>query len=89
MALSSVVLVASPISSIWKAHARQRVLAFDWLAIIGRILTQDNLHFQDNLHKCKLILINVCPLCLRDAESVDYLLSSCSIACTLWNSVLI
>lgn len=50
----------SPYSGIWKIkNPKIKVLAFGWLAILGRIL------MQDNLWKCKMIIVNGCPLALK------------------------
>lgn len=42
----------------------------------------------DNLHKRKVIIVNACPMCLSDEESVDYLLLNCVVAHKPWNMLL-
>eukprot|EP00268_Persea_americana_P059494 TRINITY_DN73049_c0_g1_i1.p1 TRINITY_DN73049_c0_g1~~TRINITY_DN73049_c0_g1_i1.p1 ORF type:complete len:112 (-),score=16.12 TRINITY_DN73049_c0_g1_i1:45-380(-) len=70
----------SPSAAIGKLKAPPRVEAFARLALSGCILTMDN------LRKHKIILVNGCLMCLRDAESMDHLLS-CDFACFLWSVV--
>lgn len=61
-----------------------RVLAFVWLAISGYIPTMDNLH-KRKIEKRKMTIMNGCPMCLKEVESVDQLLVFCSFARSLWN----
>ena len=67
---------------LWKTKAPPRVLVFGWLALRASILTMDN------LSRCRVILINDCPLCLSAKESVDHLLLNCKFAQHLWTSTL-
>lgn len=61
----------SPLFSIWKMNAPPRVVAFGWIALCGGILTMNNL-------SCgKRIMVNACPVCLVDEETVDHLLLRC------------
>lgn len=71
-----------PLSRIWKMKAPPRVVAFGWLALHGGILTMDNLRCR------KKIIVNACPMCLEDDESVDHLLIRCKAAREVWSHVL-
>lgn len=62
--------------------APPRVLVSTWLALHGRILTVDNLCRRNR------ILVNACPMCLVDEETVGHLLLGSQVAGVLWNSVL-
>lgn len=42
-----------------------RVLAFVWTTLLGKILTIDN------FRRYGILLVNACPLCLKDEESID------------------
>lgn len=44
------------------------------MTIHGRIL------MMDNLRRRNVIVVNACPLCLSDEESVDHLLLNCKVA---------
>lgn len=68
--------------SLWHLKAPLRVLPFGWIAILCKLLTQDN------LHRRGLIIFNVCHLCLEDGESVDHLFLRCKTSRCIWNSVL-
>ena len=67
-----------PWKSIWKVKVPKRVTFFRWLAAHGQILTLDNLMLHGHP------LVNCCCMCCCNAESVDHLLLSCSIAHSLW-----
>lgn len=41
-----------------------------------------------NLRKRKMIVVNTCPICLVDEETIDQLLVNCKMAQQLWNSAL-
>ena len=56
------------INNLWKIKAPPRVVIFGWLAIWKRILTLDNLRRRGR------ILVNGCPMCLCEEESVDHLM---------------
>lgn len=62
----------SPLFNLWKLKA-PGVIAFSWLALQTRILTMDNLRRQ------KIIMVNACPMCLVEEETVDHLLMSCRV----------
>lgn len=53
-----------PVSRLWSIKAAPRVVAFGWLAIMGKILTMDN------LWQCKKITVNGCLMCCL-MQSVD------------------
>lgn len=81
-AMSNSSRATNGVAGIWKIKAPARVIVFGWLALQGKILTLDN------LHKWKTVVVNACPMCLADEESVDHLLLKCKLAQRLWNSVL-
>ena len=70
-----------PWKSIWCTMAPSRVAFFVWTAVLGNILTFDN------LRKGNLIVINKCCLCKLYGETIDYLLLHCEIACSLWYAI--
>lgn len=70
-----------PLYSLWKMKAPPRVIAFGWLALRGGIPTLDNLRHR------KRILVNVCPMCLADEETVDHLILGCKATKVLWSDV--
>ena len=63
-----------PFEEVWKSKAPPRVEAFAWLAILNAVLTMDS------LRKRNIIILNCCPMCLRDAKSVDQLFLHCKVA---------
>ena len=69
------------VSSIWKIKAPPRVIIFRWIALRKRNLTMDNLRRRGRS------VVNGCPVCLRDEESVDHLMLNCNTAQFIWNSV--
>ena len=60
-----------------------RVAFFSWTAILGRILTIDN------LWKRRVLILDWCCMCKSHGESVNYLLLHCPIAQELWNLIFI
>lgn len=56
---------------IWVGLSPLKVKMFGWIAGLQEILTIDNLRLW------KMIIVNACPLCLSDAESVNHLLLHC------------
>ena len=56
----------------WDRYIPPRVLVFRWLAMRGRILTMDNLRRRNHF------IVNGCPMCLRDKETVNHLLIHCN-----------
>ena len=67
-----------PWKSIWHTKAPSRVAFFTKTAVLGKILTIDN------LKKRNLIVINRCCLCKSDGETINHLLLYCEIDCSLW-----
>lgn len=59
---------ARHLTTLCKSKAPFRILVFDWFALLGCILTIDNLRRQN------MIIIGACPLCLAAEESVDHVL---------------
>ena len=55
----------------WDSTIPPRVLAFCWVERSHKILTLDK------LRRCKHIIVNGCPMCLKDEESVLHLLIHC------------
>ena len=41
----------------------------------------------DNLRRRNMVIVNVCPMCLKNAEFVDHLFLNCRVAQGLWNDV--
>jgi hypothetical protein len=70
-----------PWKSVWRTQAPSRAAFFAWSAVLGKILTTEN------LRKRKIIIVDRCYLCKRDGETVDHLLLHCDMASTLWNHV--
>eukprot|EP00268_Persea_americana_P022762 TRINITY_DN2257_c1_g1_i1.p1 TRINITY_DN2257_c1_g1~~TRINITY_DN2257_c1_g1_i1.p1 ORF type:complete len:113 (-),score=8.22 TRINITY_DN2257_c1_g1_i1:477-815(-) len=60
--------------SLWSTKALPRVIAFGWTALLGGILTMDN------LRRRKVIVVNACSMCLANEESIDHLILSCPLA---------
>ncbi|CAN0887259.1 hypothetical protein LINGRAHAP2_LOCUS15577 [Linum grandiflorum] len=50
-----------------------------WLAVLGRILTMDN------LRRRGLIAPNRCTLCYKDGESIDHIFLACSFSRKVWS----
>eukprot|EP00268_Persea_americana_P012099 TRINITY_DN15081_c1_g4_i1.p1 TRINITY_DN15081_c1_g4~~TRINITY_DN15081_c1_g4_i1.p1 ORF type:complete len:107 (-),score=14.64 TRINITY_DN15081_c1_g4_i1:104-424(-) len=67
---------------LWKFKAPPRILVFGWLALRNRILTMDN------LRRRGMVVVNACPLCLKNEESMDQLLLRCNFAYRTWSVVL-
>ncbi|GMP48204.1 hypothetical protein CsSME_00015640 [Camellia sinensis var. sinensis] len=71
-------VVAFPWKSVWVSGTLSKVAFFVWTAMLGCILTMDNLIRRGH------ILINWCCLCCGDAESVDHLLVHYLVTSRLW-----
>jgi hypothetical protein len=69
-----------PWRSIWWNNVPLRMVFFAWSAVLGKILTMDN------LGKRHIIVLDGCRMCKMSGESVDHLLH-CEIAGALWNSI--
>ncbi|GMP71099.1 hypothetical protein CsSME_00029647 [Camellia sinensis var. sinensis] len=70
-----------PWKCIWALGSPTKVAFFVWTAILGRILTIDNLIRRQH------VLVDWCCMCCRDAKTVDHLLLHCSIASRLWGFI--
>ena len=66
-----------PWKSIWKSKAPTRVAFFVWMAVLGKILTLDN------LRKKNIIVMEWCCMCKYSGESIDHLLLHCEVAIEL------
>jgi hypothetical protein len=75
---SSNVRASFPWKGIWKVKAPPRVAFFVWTAILGKILTLDN------LRKRNIIVMEWCCLCKTSGESIDHLFIHCEVASELW-----
>ena len=53
--------------------APPRGIAFGWTALLGGILTMDN------LKRRLVVIVNACLMCLAGEESIDHLLLNCSV----------
>ena len=82
MALSERVGTTPALRSLWKLKAPPRVLVFGWLALRNRILTMNN------LRRGGMVVVNACPLCLKDEEFVDHILLKRNFAHRTWSVVL-
>lgn len=54
------------------------VKMFGWVAGLQKILTINNLRLR------KMIIVNACPLCLSDVESINHLLLHCKFSYQIW-----
>lgn len=70
--------VVFPWKCVWVSGSPSKVAFFVWTAILGRILTLDNLIRRGH------ILVNWCCLCCGEAESVAHLLVHCPVTHRLW-----
>jgi hypothetical protein len=71
--LTSFVSFPFPWKSIWCTKAPSRVAFFVRSAVLGKILTLDN------LRKKNMVLVNRCGMC-KEEESIDHLLIHCKSA---------
>jgi hypothetical protein len=58
------------------------VVFFVWTAILGKILTLDN------LRKMNIIVMEWCYMCKTSGESIDHLFLHCMVATELWSTIL-
>jgi hypothetical protein len=63
-----------PWKSIWKSKAPTRVAFFVWTAVLGKILTLDN------LRKKNIIVTEWCCMCKHSGKSSNHLLLHCEVA---------
>jgi hypothetical protein len=75
---TSTVQATFPWKGIWKVKAPPRVAFFVWTAILGKILTLDN------LRKRNIIVLEWCCLCRKGGESIDHLFIHCEVASEMW-----
>lgn len=67
------------------------ILTFGWISFLGAILFRNGLLWvfrfltMDNLQR-NIVIVNACPMCLEDAESVDHLLLASKHADFIWKS---
>ena len=70
------------VNSLWRIKTPPRVIGFGRLALLGGILTMDN------LRRRRVMTVNACPMCLADEETVDHLLVNFKAAQYLWKLIL-
>ena len=70
-----------PWRSVWKSKVPTSVAFFSWTAILGRILTIDN------LRKQWVLIIDWYCMCKSNGEFVNHLLLHCPTALELWNLI--
>ena len=63
-----------PWKIIGKSKVPPRVAFFMWTAVLGKILTMDN------LRKKNIIVTEWCCICKKSDESIDHLLLHCEVA---------
>ena len=73
--------IIGPWKSIWMSKAPPRVAFFVWTAVLGKILTLDN------LRKKNIIVMEWCCMCKYIGESIDQLLLHCEVAMEVWSMV--
>ena len=64
----------NPMVSIWKLKAPTRVVVFGWRVLRKIILTMENLRRRGK------VVVNGCPMCLSEEETMDHLLLNCKVA---------
>jgi hypothetical protein len=73
--------VDGPWKLIWKSKALPRVAFFVLTAVLGKILTMNN------LRKKNMIVMEWCCMCKKSGESIDHLPLHCEVAIEVWNMV--
>lgn len=58
-----------------------KILVFCWVVRLEKILTMDN------LRKRNIVIVNGCPLCLANEETVVYLFIHCGYATSVWGFI--
>ncbi|GMP72532.1 hypothetical protein CsSME_00030528 [Camellia sinensis var. sinensis] len=76
--LAHVEEVVFPWKCVWVLGTPSKVAFFVWTAMLGRVLTLDN------LIRCGHILVNWCCLCCGAVESMDHLFIHCPVSSPLW-----
>jgi exonuclease III len=77
--LSNTAIGMFPWKSIWRSKVPSRVAFFGWNAVLGKILTHDN------LRKRSIVIVEWCCMCKKNGESVDHLLIHCEVATRIWH----
>jgi hypothetical protein len=77
--LSNTATEMFPWKSIWRSKVPSRVAFFGWNAVLGRILTHDN------MRKRSIVIVEWCCMCKKNGESVDHLLIHCEVATRIWH----
>jgi hypothetical protein len=72
---------SEPVDGSWKSKAPPRVAFFMWTAVLGKILTVDN------LCKKNIIVTEWYCMCKKSGESIVHLLLHCEVAVEVWNMV--
>lgn len=67
---------------IWDPSVPPRVLVLCWVASLNKILTMDQ------LKRRNYAIVNGCPFCLQDEETINHVLIHCSYALKVWSSIL-
>eukprot|EP00268_Persea_americana_P013258 TRINITY_DN15784_c0_g2_i1.p1 TRINITY_DN15784_c0_g2~~TRINITY_DN15784_c0_g2_i1.p1 ORF type:complete len:214 (-),score=16.90 TRINITY_DN15784_c0_g2_i1:200-841(-) len=68
--------------SFWDPSVPSRVLVFCGVAKKHKVLTIDKLRRRNQ------VIVNGCPMCLKDEETVHHLFIHCQFACKVWYFVL-
>ena len=65
----------------WQSKDPTRVAFFSWIAVVGKILTMNN------LWKRHIVVVEWCFMCKMCRELMDHLLLHCPITYELWYMV--
>ncbi|KAE8803530.1 hypothetical protein D1007_20607 [Hordeum vulgare] len=66
---------------VWGAWATAKCRFFVWTALLGKVLTVDD------LLRCKRVNNYFCPLCMRNLETTFHLLVDCSWSRHIWGTI--
>jgi len=67
---------------IWKIKVPMKISLFIWIAISNRILTGDNYQKRGGIGP------SICPLCMKNDETVCHMLIYCTVFQSIWEEVL-